>query len=164
MTKKLNYQSTFDDVGWSLRETLDEIKQHGENKQLKFDMLLKYGRIKLMEGKPSEAYQIFQQCSVHAIDNGISEVKELYYWTSRCQEEQGNKDRALTGYLMSLERNGFIENDEEFVNAVLDRLILFGDISSLVNEYKKQRDEEMNNPKDLLGKVIKFLKEAKEIK
>jgi len=34
MTKKLNYQSTFDDVGWSLRETLHEIKQHGETTQL----------------------------------------------------------------------------------------------------------------------------------
>lgn len=163
MKKGLNYQSAFDDVGWSLRETLDEIRLHGETKQLKFDMLLKYGRLKLMEGNLVDAYQIFQQCSNHAMDNGISEVKELYYWTSRCQEAQGNKERALTGYLMLLERDRFIDNDDEFINAILDRLILFGDVSSLITEYKKRRTEEMNNPKDELGKVIKFLREQKEV-
>ena len=110
MAKKLNFQSTFDEIGWSLRETLDEIEQHGETKQLKFDMLLKYGRFKLMEGKPSEAYQIFHQCSIHSVDYGIPDVKELYYWTSRCHEEQGKMDRALKGYLMLLERDRFIEN------------------------------------------------------
>lgn len=160
MAKKLTYQSTFDEVGWSLRETLDEIEKQGETKQLKFDMLLKYGRLLLMESKPGEAYQLFQQCSIHAVDNGVPDIKELYYWTSRCQEEQGNKERAINGYLMLLER--FTENDEGFVDAVLDRLILFGDISTLVNDYKNKREDELNNPKDLLGKVIKFLREKNE--
>jgi len=164
MTKKLTYHSTFDELGWSLRETLDDIEKHGETKQLKFDMLLKFGRVKLMEGKPDEAYKIFQQCSIHAIDNGVPDVKELYFWTSRCQEEQGNSERALSGYLMLLERDRFIDNDEQFVNAILDRLILFGDIAQLVNDYKKKREEELNNPKDLLGKVIKFLREQNEAK
>lgn len=161
MEKNIKYQATVDDVGWSLRKTLDEIKQHGETRQLKFDMLLKYGRLLLLEGKANDAYQVFQQCSVHSVDNGITDVKELYYWTSRCQEEQGNMERALNGYLMLLERERFIENDELFVNAVLDRLILFGDISTLVNEYKNRKFEEMNNPKDLLGKVIKLLREVR---
>ena len=130
MVKKLTFQSTFNEVGWSLRETLDEIEKQGETKQLKFDMLLKYGRVLLMQSKLNEAYQTFQQCSIHAIDNGVPDVKELYYWTSRCQEEQGNKERAINGYLMLLERERFTENNEEFVDAVLDRLILFGDIST----------------------------------
>ena len=161
MKTKLTYNSTFDEVGWSLRDTLDEIKQQGETKNLKYDMLLKYGRLNLLEGNFDKAYQIFQQCSIHSIDNGVRDIKELYYWTSRCLEEQGNKERALNGYLMLLEKKDFIENDDEFVNAVLDRLILFGDISSLVNEYKKRRHEEMTNPKDLLGKILKFLRENK---
>lgn len=161
MAKKLTYNSSFNEVGWSLRETLDEIKQHGETKELKYEMLLRFGRIKLMEGKLNEAYQIFQQCGNHSIDNGVDNIKELYYWTSRCLEEQGNKERALNGYLMLLEVEQNIENDEEFVNAVLDRLILFGDITSLVNEYKNRRNEEMTNPKDLLGKVLKILRENK---
>ena len=111
-----------------------------------------------MENKPNEAYQVFQECSIHAMDNGIPDVKELYYWSSRSQEEQGNKTRAINGYLMLLERERFIENDEEFVDAVLDRLILFGNISTLVNDYKNKREDEINNPKDLLDKVIKFLR------
>jgi hypothetical protein len=53
------------------------------------------------------------------------------------------------------------QKDEEFVNAVLDRLNLFGNITTLVDEYKKRRHEEMTNPKDLLGKVLKFLRENK---
>ena len=162
MAKKLTYHSTFDEVGWSLKETLNKIEKQGETKQLKFDMLLKYGRVLLMENKPCEAYQIFQQCSIHAIDNGVTDVKELYYWSSRSQEEQGNKARAINGYLMLLERERFIENDEEFVDAVLDRLILFGNISTLINEYKNKREEEIINPKALLGKVIKFLREKND--
>lgn len=162
MAKKLTYHSTFDEVGWSLKETLNEIEKQGETKQLKFDMLLKYGRVLLMENKPNEAHQIFQQCSIHAIDNGVTDVNELYYWSSRSEEEQGNKARAINGYLMLLERERFIENDAEFVDAVLDRLILFGNISTLVNDYKNKREEEINNPKDLLGKVIKFLREKND--
>lgn len=161
MAKKLTYESTLDEIGWSLRDTLDEIKQKGETKDLKYEMLLKFGRLKLIEGNLNEAYQIFQQCSIHAINNDVRDIKELYYWTSRCLEEQGNKERALNGYLMLLEKEQFIENDEDFVNAVLDRLTLFGDITLLVAQYKNKRNEEMNNPKDLLGKVIKLLREAK---
>lgn len=158
MAKKLTYQSTFNEVGWSLMETLEEIKKQGQTKQLKFDMLLKHGRMLLMQKKLDEAYQVFLQCSTHAIDNGVPVIKELYYWTSRCLEEQGNKNSAVNCYLRLLENHP--ENDEEFVDAILDRLILFGDISTLVNDYKKNRYEELNNPKDLLGKVIKLLRET----
>lgn len=160
MAKKLSYNSTFDEIGWSLRDTLDEIKQKGETKDLKYEMLLKYGRLRLMEGSLNDAYQIFQECSIHSIDNGVRDIKELYYWTSRCLEEQGNKKRALGGYLRLLEDEQNLK-DREFVNAVLDRLSLFGDITSLVNEYKRIRHEEMTNPKDLLGEVLKFLRENK---
>ena len=159
MAKKLTYQSTFNEVGWSLMETLEEIKKEGETKQLKFDMLVKHGRMLLMQKKLNDAYQVFLQCSTHAIDNSVPEIKELYYWTSRCLEEKGKKDSAVNGYLRLLESERFTENDEEFVDAVLDRLILFGDIAALVNDYKKKREEELNNPKDLLGKVIKLLRE-----
>jgi tetratricopeptide (TPR) repeat protein len=160
MAIKLRYQSSFDDIGWSLRETLDEIKRYGETKQLKFNMLLKYGRLLLMEGKLDDSYKVFQQCSVHAIDNEIPDTKELYYWASRCLEEQGNMEKALSGYLRLLENERVIQNDEEIVNVILDRLILFGNITTLVNEYKKKREEELNNPKDLLGKIAKFLRES----
>lgn len=158
MAKKLTFNSTFDEVGWSLRETLDQIEKHGETKQLKFDMLLKYGRIKLMEGSFDRAYEVFTQCSIHAIDNGVPDIKELYYWTSRCQEEKGNKERAINGYLMLLEKFAK-DDDEEFIDAILDRLNLFENIAPIIAEYKERREEELNNPKDLLGKTIKFLRE-----
>lgn len=163
MAKKLTYQSTFDEVCKSLMETLGEIEKQGETKQLKFDMLLKYGRILLMEKKLDRAHEVFLQCSIHGIDNNVSDIKELYYWSSRCLEEEDKKDRAVNGYLRLLERERFTKNDEEFVDAILDRLILNGDISALVNDYKKNREEELNNPKDLLGKVIKFLREKNEV-
>ena len=164
MANKITYQSTYDDVGWSLRDTLDEIEQHGETIQLKFDMLYKYGRLHLLSDEPDKAYQIFQHCSIHAIENGISDadLNELYYWTTRCVEEQGNKERALELYLMLLEKVDLSENNDEFVNAVLDRLTLFGNITALVEEYKQKREEEMNNPQDLLGQAIKVLREMKK--
>ena len=158
MKKKLNYNSNYDDIGWSLRETLDEIDKKGETKELKYDMLLKYGRMKFMEGKFNKAYKIFMQCSSHSIDNCILDNKEIYYWASRCLENMGNEGRALNGYLRLLENEKFI-NDENFVDAVLDRLIFFGDITSLVTEYKRQRNDQMTNPKDSIGKVLKFLRE-----
>lgn len=159
MSRKLNYQSSYEEIGWSLRETLDEIQKNGETKHLKFEMLLKYGRLLLHQGKLNEAYQTFQQCSIYALENGVLDVKELYYWTSRCFEAQGDIQRALGSYLMLLERDKFVENDEPFVNEILDRIIKFGNVTPLINKYKKARAEEMANPKDLLGQVIKYLKE-----
>jgi ketopantoate reductase len=43
MENKLTYNSTYNEVGCSLRVTLDEIKKYGETKELKYEMLLKYG-------------------------------------------------------------------------------------------------------------------------
>ena len=77
MAKKLTFESTFDEIGWSLRHTLDEIKLKGETKELKYEMLLKYGRLRFMEGCFSDAYQIFRQCSIHSIDNGVNDINEL---------------------------------------------------------------------------------------
>jgi len=50
-------------------------------------------------------------------------VKEMYYWSARCLEEQVDKERAIGGYLRLLESEKKIK-DEAFLNAVLDRLNL----------------------------------------
>lgn len=162
MTSKLTYSSSFYEVGQSLRETLDEIEKNGETAQLKHEMLYKYGRLMMMEGKFQKAYEAFCQCSTHAVDNGIQNVKELYYWTSRSLEELGNKERAINGYLMLLEKDRFIEGDEDFVNALLDRLSLFENMAALVADYRVKRYEELTNPKDFLGQTIKFLRDLKK--
>ena len=163
MANNLTYKSTYEDIGWSLRDTLDKIKQDGETKELKFEMLYKYGRLLFMDGDIDKAYNVLQQCSIHSIDNFVvtDYDKELYYWAARCLEAQGKKDLALNGYLLLLENESYTKDDDVFVNEILDRLPLFGDITEFVNEYKKTRQEEKENPKDLLGKVIKFLKENK---
>lgn len=158
MANKLTFNSTFNEVCLSLRGTLEEIEKHGETKQLKFDMLLKYGRVKLMEGSLDSAYEVFQQCSIHAIDNNVPDIKELYYWTSRYQEVKGNKERAINGYLMLLEKFAK-DDDEDFINAVLDRLNLFQNITPIIADYKARRAEELTNPKDLLGKTLKLLRD-----
>lgn len=160
MAKKLTFDSSYNEIGWSLRETLDEIQAKGETKELKYEMLLKYGRLYISEGDYKKAYKILAQCSVHAIDNWIADVKEMYFWSARCLEEMGDTERALDGYLMLLEDQRNIE-DQIFLNAVLDRLNQYKNLSSMVSEYKKRRDEELNNPKDLLGQSIKFLREWK---
>ena len=110
---KLSINSTFDEVAMSLQHTLSEIKKVGENKHLEYDKLMKYGRLMLMENSFDKAYQIFQQCSIHATDNGIQNIKELYYWTSRCQEGNGNKVMAINSYLMLLEN---FADDDNFIN------------------------------------------------
>lgn len=158
MAKKLTYTSTYDEIGWSLRETLDAIEKQGETKELKYDMLLKYGRLYFVERNYEKAYKILAQCSIHAMDNWVDDVKEMYYWSARCLEEKGDNDRAISGYLRLLESEKNIE-DEAFLNAVLDRLNLYKNLSHLVSEFKKERDEELNNPKDLAGKAAKFLRE-----
>lgn len=162
MPEKLTLHSGLEEIGWSLRETLGKINVEGETPQLKFDMLLKYGRVLFMEGNYERAYEVFQQCSTHAIDNGVPDIKELYFWTSRCLEEKGDTERAKNSYLMLLDRKRFTDNDEEFVNAILDRLNLYGDIKEVIQKYKKKKQEEWDNPPDLLSKVIKFLKEREK--
>ncbi|HMT77710.1 MAG TPA: hypothetical protein PKA44_08350 [Saprospiraceae bacterium] len=159
MAKKLSYQSTMDEVAGSLRETLDEIKKFGETKDLKYEMLLKYGRFLFLAGNTKRALEVLTQCSIHGIDNGVAEIREIYYWAARCREAEGKHEEAINGYLMLLERNSHSKYDEDLLNAVLERISLMGDISSPVEDYKKKREEELNNPKDLLGKVIKLLRE-----
>lgn len=158
MDKESTYNSNYEEIGISLQHTLDEIKKSGETIDLKYDMLLKYGILNLMKGNSDKAYQVFQQCSIYSIDNAIEDVRELYYWTSRCLEELGKKEIAFNVYLMLLEKESINNNDQELIDGVLERLCLFGDISSLVNEYKNTRDVEANNPKSLLDKVIKNLR------
>lgn len=161
MSKTLTFHSNLEDIGWSLRETLDKIKVEGETPQLKFDMLLKYGRLHFIQGNYNRAYEVFQQCSTHAIDNGVPDTKGLYFWSSRCLEEKGDTERAKNSYLMLLERESY-RDDEEMVNAILDRLNQYDDIAEVIQQYKKKKQEEWDNPPDLLSKVIKFLKEREK--
>ena len=160
MAKKLNFQSSFQDIGMSLSDTLEEIKLHGETKQLKFDMLLKYGRLLLANGDPDKAYKVFQQCSIHAIDNGMLDVRELYFWTCRVLEEQGKNDKAISIYMDLLERDIYIKDDEDFVNAILERLITYGDISSLASQVKNRTNEYVANPNVFLGKITEIIHES----
>ena len=111
MPEKLKYNASQEEVGNSLMHTLSLIKEKGETKELKYDMLFKYGRFNFLENKLEKAYDIFQQCSIHGIDNNILDMKELYYWSARCLEAMGEKIQSLNCYLMLLERKHYIEND-----------------------------------------------------
>lgn len=159
MPDKLTLHSSREEIGWSLRETLDKMNAEGETPQLKFDMLLKYGKFHFMEGNFDRAYEVFQQCSIHGIDNGVRDLEDLYYWTSRCLEEKGDMERAKNSYLMLLERDAY-RDDEEMVNAILDRLNLYEDMAEVIQKYRKKKQEEWDNPPGLLSGVIKFLKES----
>ncbi|WP_326985228.1 hypothetical protein [Chryseobacterium sp. MP_3.2] len=159
--KKITYQSDLNEIGNSLMDCLSQIKKEGETKELKFEMLLKYGRVLFLKNKIEKAYQTFQQGAVYAMENNITEVKEIYFWTARCIEETGDKNIALGNYLMLLENNQYSENDSEFVDAILDRFNFFTDLEDKIRDYKLKRDEALKNPKDLLSKLNKFLKEKK---
>ena len=69
------------------------------------------------------------------------------------------KKRAFKSYLILLDNKQFIENDEEFVDTVLDRLSFFENLEEKIINYKIQKAEELENPTDLLGKLLKDLKE-----
>lgn len=161
MTENLNLDSSREEIGWSLRETLDKIKDEGETPQLKFDMLLKYGRVLFMEENYEQAYEVFQQCSIHGIDNGVKDLKDLYFWTSRCLQEKGDTVRAKNSFLMLLEREPY-NNNEETVNAILDRLDVYDDLAEVIVKYKKKKQDDWDNPPDLLSATIKFLKEREK--
>lgn len=157
LTKPLTIHSDLEEIGWSLRETLDAIEVEGETPQLKFDMLLKYGRLLFMDRKYDRAYEVLQQASTHSIDNGVWNIADLYFWANRCMEEKGDVDRAKSGYLMLLERQPY-SNDEEMVNAILDRLNQYDDLKEVIEKYRKKKQDLWDNPPDLLHKAIKLLK------
>ena len=74
MTKHLILCSDYEEIGRSLRQTLDKIEAEGETPQLKFDMLLKYARLLFMEGNYDRCHEVLQQASTHSIDNGIWDI------------------------------------------------------------------------------------------
>jgi len=104
MTYKLTIHSGYEEIGRSLMETLQKIEAEGDTPQLKFDMLLKYARLLFMEGNYDRCQEILQQASTHSIDNGVRDIGDLYFWADRCLEEKGDTERAISGYLMLLER------------------------------------------------------------
>ena len=108
MDRRLTLSSTFNEIARSLADTMKEIDAKGKTKELQYDLLIKTGRLDFMEGKFEEAYQGFQECIAHFAAG--QKDNELYYWISRCLEGLGEKDKALSGYLMALEKN---EDDDE---------------------------------------------------
>lgn len=158
MTNKLTIHSGYEEIGKSLRETLDKIEAEGETPQLKFDMLLKYARLLFMEGNYDRSYEVLQQASTYSIDNGVRDIGDLYFWANRNLEEKGDIERAISGYLMLLEREPY-RSDEEMTNAILDRLSRYDNLTETIQKYQKKKQEDWDNPPDLLHKVIKLLKE-----
>lgn len=49
-------------------------------------------------------------------------------------------------------------SDEEMTNAILDRLNRYDDLTETIQIYQKKKQEDWDNPPDLLHKVIKLLK------
>lgn len=96
IVEKSTLHSGYEEIGWSLRETLDNIVAEGETPQLKFEMLLKYARLLFIDGNYDRCQEVLQQASAHSIDNGVREIEDLYFWANRCLEERGNTERAIS--------------------------------------------------------------------
>ncbi|MBW7937055.1 MAG: hypothetical protein H3C71_07955 [Flavobacteriales bacterium] len=110
-----------------------------------------------MEGKHARCYEVLQQASTHSIDNGVWEIEDLDFWANRCLEEKGDTERAISGYLMLLEREPY-RSDEEMTNAILDRLSRYDNLTETIQKYQKKKQEDWDNPPDLLHRTIKLLK------
>jgi len=159
MSSTLTYRSTIEDVARSLQESIDEVKEHGETVQLKFDVQLKLGRLLLLNNQPEDAKIVFQRCGMMAVEAGVPDIRDLWFWSARCQEELENPELSVNVYLALLKNKHFVENNREYVDVILERLSNFGDATQLLDDFSKKQEEEMKNPKDLLGKVRKFLRE-----
>lgn len=127
--------------GWITFKVLEDFVQYSEK----------------IEGKYARCYEVLQQASTHSIDNGVRDIEDLYFWTNRCLEEKGDTERAISGYLMLLEREPYRSN-EEMTNAILDRLNRHDDLTETIQKYQKKKKEDWDNPPDLLHKMIKLLK------
>jgi len=139
IVQNLTYDSSLEEVEASLKGTIKQMELNGETQELKFEKLLKEGRVKLLKGKVKQAYRIFHQCMLDPTSTNSLDIGELYFWSTRCQEELGNKNKALRDYLLLLEKEQATRNNQDLINAILDRLIVFGDISKLVKDFKKRK-------------------------
>ena len=139
IVQNLTYDSSLEEVEASLKGTIKQMELNGETQELKFEKLLKEGRVKLLKGEVKQAYRIFHQCMLDPTSTNSLDIGELYFWSTRCQEELGNKNKALRDYLLLLEKEQATRNNQDLINAILDRLIVFGDISKLVKDFKKRK-------------------------
>lgn len=138
IVQNLTYDSSLEEVEASLKGTIKQMELNGETQELKFEKLLKEGRVKLLKGEVKQAYRIFHQCMLDPTSTNSLDIGELYFWSTRCQEELGNKNKALRDYLLLLEKEQATRNNQDLINAILDRLIEYGDISKLVEDFKKR--------------------------
>src|SRR5690554_5341934 len=121
------------------KRNIKQIEIKGKKQKIKFEKLIKERKIKLLKREVKQAYRIFHQCMLDPTSTNSLDIGELYFWSTRCQEELGNKNKALRDYLLLLEKEQATRNNQDLINAILDRLIVFGDISKLVKDFKKRK-------------------------
>ncbi len=63
------------------------------------------GRIKFLERNFEECQEAFGQCNMIAMNEGLPEIHEAFYWFAKINEEKGEKGSAKMYYEFALEKH-----------------------------------------------------------
>ena len=86
-----------------MNSIVDKINSEGQHPKLLVRYFYLLGRIKYIEKNFEEAQQAFGQCNMIAMNEGLPQIHETYYWFAKINEAKGEIGTAKMYYNFALE-------------------------------------------------------------
>lgn len=82
----------------------NEINLRGQNPKLLMRYFYLLGRIKFIEQNYEECKNAFVNCNMIAMNEGLPDIHETFFWFAKIHEIDGNKENAIIYYEFALEK------------------------------------------------------------
>lgn len=102
--RRISLNANINEITPTINDVVDEINSKGKHPQLLMRYFYLLGRIKFLERNFEESKQAFGQCNMVAMNEGLPEIHEAFYWFAKINEEKGEKESAKMYYEFALEK------------------------------------------------------------
>lgn len=96
-----------------INSVIEEINSKGQHPKLLIRYFYLLGRIKFLERNFEECQEAFGQCNMIAMNEGLPENHETFYWFAKINEAKGEKGNAKMYYGFALEK---FNNDTDYIS------------------------------------------------
>ncbi len=102
-----------------INNVVEEINSKGQHPKLLMRYFYLLGRIKFLERNFEECQEAFGQCNMIAMNEGLPDIHETFYWFAKINEAKGEKGNAKMYYGFALEK--FNDNPDYITRAEIER-------------------------------------------
>lgn len=103
----------------AINSIVEEINSRGQHPKLLMRYFYLLGRIKYLQRNFDECQEAFGQCNIIALNEGLPDIHETFYWFAKINEAKGEKENAKMYYGFALEK--FYDNPDYITRAEIER-------------------------------------------